>query len=116
MKQFILSISLLVCLLWAHPSFAQKASLSEKENYRIEKIYPNPVSDQVSLEIHAADYSQVKFELIDILGNKIKQWHKMELVPGDQKIKLDLQTYNPGFYLIKARIGEQVIVKRIRKV
>ena len=116
MKQFILSISLLVCLLWAPQSFAQKASLSENENYRIEKIYPNPVSDQVSLEIHAADYSTVQFELIDILGNKIKQWQKKELVPGDQKIKLDLQSYNPGLYLIKASIGEQVIVKRIRKI
>ena len=116
MKQFILIISLLVCFFIGGQTSAQNASLNENENYRIEKVYPNPVSNQLTLEIDVTDYSHVQFELIDILGNKIKRWQEMELAPGQQKVKLDLQEYNPGFYLIKANFGDHVIVKRVRKL
>lgn len=116
MKQFILTISLLVYLFVGGHASAQNVSLNENENYRIEKVYPNPVTDQLTLEIDVADYSHVQFELIDILGNQIKRWQKMKLVPGQQKVKLDLQQFNPGFYLIKANFGDHVIVKRVRKL
>lgn len=116
MKQIILSFSLLIFLLFSGQSNAQKTSISENENYRIEKVYPNPVSNQVSIQFYSENYSTVQFELINILGNKIKQWKKMELIPGVQRIKLDFQDLDPGFYLIKATVDGQVIVKRIRKL
>ena len=116
MKQIILTISLLGFLLIGGHSKAQSLSLSENESYRIEKIYPNPVVNHVSIEIYSANFATVQFELIDILGNKIKQWKKIEVVPGNQKINLNLQNFNTGFYLIKASIDGQVIVKRIRKL
>ena len=53
---------------------------------------------------------------IDILGNTIKKWEKMELTPGTQKIRLELQRFNAGFYLLKANIDGHVTIKRIRKL
>jgi hypothetical protein len=116
MKKIILCLSLLLFFLSFANLQAQEASLSENEKYQIDKIYPNPVQGQVFVELYSENFTSVQFELIDILGNKIKLWKKRELVPGNQKVSLDLQSIHPGFYLLKTTIGGQVIVKRIRKV
>ena len=116
MKKYILCLSFLLFFLSFNNLHAQEVTLSENQKYQIEKIYPNPVQDQVFIELYSVDYASVQFELIDILGNKIKLWKKKELVPGNQKISLDLQSIHPGFYLLKTNVGGEVIVKRIRKV
>lgn len=116
MKQTILSLAFLLLFLSNGSLLAQDVSLSDKSNYQIEKVYPNPVRDFVFVEVNSQNYTSIQFEAIDILGNKIKQWKKEELVPGNQRIRLDLQSFHPGFYLLKVVVDGQVTVKRIRKL
>lgn len=116
MKKTILSLLLLLFFFSFENLNAQETPPVENEKYRIEKVYPNPVQDQLFIEIFSEDFSFVQFELIDILGNKVKQWKKRELFPGSQKLGIDLQSIHPGFYLLKSTIEGQVVVKRIRKV
>ena len=79
-------------------------------------VYPNPVQVNAYVEIDSEGYDFVRFELIDILGNKVKRWDKMELTPGKQRLKLNLQSLNSGFYLLKVEVKGQTVVKRIRKL
>ena len=116
MNKIVLCLSLLFISLSFDNLRAQDISFFENEKYHIDKIYPNPVQGQVFVELHSKNFTLIQFELIDILGNKVKQWKKKELVPGNQKISLDLQSFHSGFYLLKATVDGQVIVKRIRKM
>ncbi|WP_321289860.1 T9SS type A sorting domain-containing protein [uncultured Sunxiuqinia sp.] len=117
MKKRIFSIILSLFLILPI-AFGAKATEPEvdKEAFKIEKIYPNPVKDFVYVELSSKEYSIVQFDLIDILGNKVKLWKKVELVPGNQHIRLETNDLNNGFYLLRATINKQIIVKRIRKL
>ena len=117
MKKRILSI-ILISFLTLPIAFGARAAEQQvdKEAYQIEKIYPNPVKDFVYVELSSKEYSIVQFDLIDILGNKVKLWKKVELVPGSQRIRLETNDLNNGFYLLRATIDKHIIVKRIRKL
>lgn len=117
MKKRILSI-ILISFLTLPIAFGARAAEQQVDNksYLIEKIYPNPVKDFVYVELSSKEYSIVQFDLIDILGNKVKIWKKVELVPGSQRIRLETNDLNNGFYLLRATIDKQIIVKRIRKL
>lgn len=116
MKQFLLSIIFPLLLIISVPVSSQETALEKHEDYHIEKIYPNPVTNQVFVNLISEKYTVVQFELINILGNKVKHWKKIELVPGNQKIKLDLHDLNAGFYLLKVTAHNKTLVKRIRKL
>ena len=116
MKQTILSFIFVLFFLFNGSLKAQELIVSENESFRIEKVYPNPIDSYVFVQVFSENYGTIQFELIDILGNKIKLWNKMELVPGSQKIKLDFQAFHSGFYLLKGKVDGQFIVKRLRKL
>lgn len=116
MKRFILSIILSLFSIVSGNLNAQELSKLNHELFTIQKIYPNPISDFVFIEINAKNYISIQFELIDILGNKIKRWNKIEVVRGTQKVKLDFQSIHSGFYLLKISADKTNIVKRIRKL
>lgn len=116
MKRTILTIIFLLFLIFTNNLHAQELPASPKQDYKIEKVYPNPVKDQVSLELESEKFATVQFQLIDILGNKVKQWKKVAVVPGNQKIQLNLQEFNSGFYFLRVNMDNQIVVKRIRKL
>ena len=116
MKQALLYFTFSAFLLLFANVRAQEVSIPDQEDYQIEKIYPNPAKEYVFVDIFSKKYALVQFELIDILGNTVKKWEKMELTPGIQKIRLELQRFNAGFYLLKADNDGQVIIKRIQKL
>jgi len=116
MRKTLLYLTFSTFLLLFMSAGAQEVSIPDKEDYQIEKIYPNPASEFVFVDIFSENYGMVQFELIDILGNTIKKWDKMELSPGTQKVRIELQRFKAGFYLLKANKNDQVIIKRIRKL
>jgi type IX secretion system substrate protein len=116
MTKTLLYLTFSMFLLLFGSAGAQEVSILDKEDYQIEKIYPNPATEFVFVDILSKNYAVVQFELIDILGNTIKKWDKMELTPGRQKIRLELQRFKAGFYLLKANMDGQVAIKRIRKL
>ncbi len=116
MRKTLLYLTFSMFILLFGSAGAQEVSILDKEDYQIERIYPNPATEFVFVDIFSKNYAIVQFELIDILGNTIKKWDKMELTPGTQKIRLELQRFNAGFYLLKANMDRQVAIKRIRKL
>jgi hypothetical protein len=108
---------ILVIFNWL-PIFARSGwgQVDSIKPYQIEKIFPNPITDYFFIEIEASTPFTIFFELIDILGQPVQKWEPMEVSPGVQRIKLHMDDHHSGIYLLKAQIGEDDVVFRVRKV
>ncbi|MCW0484129.1 T9SS type A sorting domain-containing protein [Gaoshiqia sediminis] len=111
-------ILLLLFILIGFTAFSQPGVVTTdaEKPYRIEKIFPNPINDYVFVEIEAVDYATARFELLDIMGNRVQQWEPMRIIPGAQRVRLDIKNLHSGVYLFRAKIGDENIVLRVRKV
>ncbi|MFC0780034.1 ELWxxDGT repeat protein [Flavobacterium sp. HJSW_4] len=74
--------------------------LSEKENQKEIKVYPNPASKFVTIE--SINNQITKFELYNLLGQKIDERMNKD---QNQKLKYDLNKLNNGIYFIKATLS-----------
>jgi|GEM_PF-6042995 len=97
----------------AQPGFGVVDSVKP---YQIEKIFPNPIEDYFFVEVEATSRITIFFELIDILGQQVQKWDPMQLSPGSKRIKLLMNDHHSGIYLLKAQVGGDDVVFRIRKV
>jgi hypothetical protein len=64
--------------------------------------YPNPVTEQLTVEILEDFDSPVAIELININGRSL---HQQRLRPNTIQTKIDLSAYPPGLYLLKVSYG-----------
>jgi hypothetical protein len=77
--------------------FQLNTGISKKTELSISEIYPNPTSGIVNL-IVANNYSDIKFELYNYSGKKMKVGF-IETIPG--KIQIDLSDQPNGIYFLK---------------
>lgn len=99
----------------AHAQFIEPTS-EQQISIKQEKVYPNPFSDYLVVEFSSQEFATATIELMDILGNPVQQWQKVEIVPGTQKIRLMLNNFHSGIYLLKVKVGSECFVSRLRKV
>jgi hypothetical protein len=88
---------------------------TEIQSFSISRIYPNPVKDFVTVELHSPETVSVQASLINILGTEVKKWDSFPLQPGDQKLKLDLSFLKTGVYFLKISNSGKVITQVIKK-
>lgn len=111
---YVIIVLVLACLFG---SAQTKLSPNEEQPAtKVERVYPNPLSDYLFVEINCVEYAQATIVLLDILGNQVQQWENVEVVPGTQKVRLNLKPLHSGIYLLKVSIGDQKFVNRLRKV
>lgn len=115
MKVYLVGI---LCCIVCQLSFGQVGPGAESltNQAKLERVYPNPISDYIFVDIEAESNAFAEIELLDILGNKVQVWERQELVNGKNKIKLQLENFHSGIYLLKVKIGAKVYVTRLRKV
>ena len=87
------------------------------ENTEI-KVYPNPFSDVLNIELEIIEQGQYIFELYDCIGMPVIQ-ELRHLMPGNQKVSIDLNHGYPGVYILSIKsdggqIGVQKIIKSSR--
>ena len=115
MKAFLIVILILI----AHQIGTAQTSDSTAANQqpvKVDRVFPNPVSDYIFVEVSSDKFAKAEFMLMDVLGNPVQQWEAVELTPGTQKIRLNLNDFHSGLYLLKVKIGKEVFVNRLRKV
>lgn len=91
-----------------------ETSLNEPD-FSVNKVYPNPVKDKVTLEIQDGQPGDVQLSLINILGSVVKRWEPVYLNRGEQKIKLDLSSFQPGIYFLRLTKSNQVVTQILKK-
>lgn len=90
-------------------------TLQESQLYLIQKIYPNPASDIVNVEIKAVNPENIRISLYNIMGVEVKKWDMFNIMPGGQVVNLDLSEFKSGVYVLKFTNGSRVISNVIRK-
>ncbi|MDF2187624.1 T9SS type A sorting domain-containing protein [Paraflavitalea sp. CAU 1676] len=75
--------------------------------------YPNPVKDQLTIEINDSNKGILQIKWISLEGRIVQQqqWNKQE---EQLIIKLPAKTMNPGIYLLEVTIGGKL--REIRKI
>lgn len=96
---FVLIVSI-GCYAQKNETFAAGISSSSR-SFAIEKAYPNPVKDFVTIELQAEESGELQISLINILGTEVKKWDNFLLNPGYQKIQIDLSQFKNGVYILR---------------
>ena len=87
----------------------------DNQSFSISKVYPNPVKDVVTIEIHSELSTPIQMSLINILGSEVKKWEPVNLNQGDQTFKIDLMSFKTGVYILKITSSGQVCTQVIKK-
>lgn len=89
-------------------AFAEKTAM-DSQSFTINKVYPNPVKDYITVDLRSTTSGPIEVSLINILGTEVKKWNEFSLNEGDQKVKLDLTEFKSGVYIL--RVSKQDLVR-----
>lgn len=94
---------------------------SARDNYSTLKLdaddvnlYPNPVADQLNLNINANEQGEYQIEIMDITG-KLIQTDLSLLAAGESEVQLDVSGLTPGFYMLRITNSSGTIIKKFIK-
>ena len=92
-------------------------SVKEINNDIIFECYPNPFNKNVSVKFNNKENSDLSFDLFDIRGKLIAQYHVPYHEPQKNNFHLNLEKYNlgPGIYFLKIRSGQIIKTIKINK-
>jgi len=75
-------------------------------------IFPNPTSDNATIELNVQKISLVKFQLVDLAGKLIKEINAGE-IQGNYKHTINTTGISKGIYFLKVIANDAVEVKKI---
>jgi len=78
--------------------------------------YPNPLSDQLSLEFNITEFTSLQIELFDITGRRVLTLVNNEYSPGIYTETLDIGDLKPGKYFIHYITKSDSEVKSLLKL
>lgn len=78
--------------------------------------YPNPVSDQLSLEFNIIEPTSLSIELFDITGRSVLSLISREYSAGVHTEILDIGDLQPGKYFIRYETANETNVKSLIKL
>ena len=118
MKIFFTFILILLISISSH---AQKSGvltagmITSTSSFSIEKAYPNPVKDIVTIELQAEKSGDLQVSLINILGTEVKKWYNFYVNPGEQSLKIDLSQFKSGVYILRITKKGQTKTQLLKK-
>ena len=105
--KFYFTILLLIFLIQPSPGQdipldGSKSELPKlkKESLQIEtevELYPNPANDFLTITLVNSQLKDVKFEIYNIIGNKLKL--ELDVINSDS-YKINVKEYHSGYYLL----------------
>ena len=85
-------------------------------NY-ITYLYPNPVYSTATIHYYSESGKQVKLELFDLLGSKIKTvYQDINKDSGEVNLDIDFTGYLPGIYYLRVDSGNKIEYLKIVKI
>ncbi len=75
--------------------------------------YPNPVKNNLTIELNMNEQTQVNVFVTDVLGNKVAQINNQELSMGVNTLKWNASNLSNGVYLLNIETGHSAQVKKL---
>jgi len=79
------------------------------------KAFPNPVSDQVNLEIKSITSGLHQIRVLNAIGQQVYQ-RQVNLISGENQESIDLANLSQGVYTLQIQNEVQVIAQNIVKL
>jgi HYR domain/Secretion system C-terminal sorting domain len=84
----------------------------EDQNKTVLNLYPNPTNGEVNLNITKEGYQgKITIEVYNLLGRKVLD--RVESMDNWYNVQFDLGRYAAGQYLIRIKIGDELITKKL---
>lgn len=80
---------------------------------RLHSIFPNPVRGQASVRYEVAQGGEVRLELYDLLGRRVRSIARPHAAPGRGEVRLDTSGLPSGTYVVRFEAGDVAESKRI---
>lgn len=88
--------------------FQRIVSIENEPAANLLRIYPNPVSGILHIELREGDQSDSPYTLLNVIGKAV---YSGKLHQG--KGNVDTSVYDPGIYLLQVQLGVQKLIRRI---
>ena len=76
------------------------------------RIYPNPVLDELNIEIHLNDFTDLKIDIYNSLGIKVHS-DNIHILKGKLQKTIDTSNLSAGLYILQIRAGEKAFLKKL---
>lgn len=87
--------------------------VSSYQGYNV-SVYPNPVRDQLNIQLTTKDMTRIDCEIVDLLGKTVFASDYSPVSLGDQVLQFSVPGVAPGYYILKISQNQQVIeVKKL---
>jgi PKD repeat protein len=87
-------------------------SLEEATFGKVMKMYPNPTSGELYLELSLDKSVDLQIQVMDMLGRS-QYVEQQQLLAGDQKLKLNLNNLSSGVYFLNLSVDNQIISQKV---
>lgn len=77
-------------------------------------LYPNPTSENSTLEIEMIESKNIEIDVFDVLGKKVSEVFKGKLNVGLHKFNIEkYNSMNPGIYFVRIKSGNGIKVEKL---
>jgi len=80
--------------------------------FAIEKIYPNPASESLTLRVQNPVDAQTNISLIDLNGKRVHS-ERQQVLSGTQEISINVAHVNTGIYFLHYTSGEKTVIEKV---
>jgi hypothetical protein len=87
--------------------------LAENVTSNTFELYPNPITETATLNFDLSNQSRVKYNLTDLLGQKVISKDLGVLPSGSQSFEIDMDSHEPGVYFINLNIEGEILTKKV---
>jgi hypothetical protein len=77
------------------------------------EVYPNPMSDNATVNFNLATATNVELTMNNVLGQTVYSSALGQLSSGDHNVKLDASKLNAGIYFITLNVADGKITKKV---
>ena len=79
-------------------------------------IFPNPASNNATIELNLVESNEVVIEVVNTLGQKIFTYAAIEMSAGFNKVELPVATLNAGLFYVNIIVGNELITEKLNIV
>ena len=96
--------------------FTLETAVKEISSISGTKLYPNPVADEVYVELNSDKNMEVDVTIIDMMGRTITSPRTFGLVQGHNQIAMDVASLTAGTYFVRMRDAKAVSTIKFDKM
>lgn len=78
-------------------------------------IFPNPASSFFNLNLNLPEPADVKLTLSTMEGKVLKTNASQHMMPGKQRMTMDVSDLKPGIYLVSVQVNDNIINQKLVK-